>query len=114
MPHIRSGAMRAIAVTSEARLPELPDAPTLQESGFDVEAIYNWIGVFAPAGTPRDIINRLNAELVDALREPATAKWLADTGFQSVGSTPAELDRFVVAEIDRWQKFTKEFNVRFE
>lgn len=114
MPHIKSGAMRAIAVTSDARLPELPDTPTLKESGFDIDAIYNWIGIFVPAGTPQPVITRLNAEINGALGEPAIAKWLNDTGFQKVGSTPEALDRFVVSEIDRWKKFTSEFGVRFE
>ncbi len=114
MPHINSGAIRPIAVTSDKRLPDLPDVPTLREMDFDIPAIYNWIGFFAPAATPPATINHLNAEINAALKEPATAKWLADSGFETVASSPAELDRFVVNEIDRWRSFAREFNVRFD
>jgi tripartite-type tricarboxylate transporter receptor subunit TctC len=103
----------ALAQTYPTR-PELPDVPTLKELGFDGAAIYNWIGVFAPAATPRPIIDRLNAEINDALRDPEIARLLGDTGLEIVASTPAELDRFVVSEIDGWRKFTQEFNIRFE
>jgi len=91
-----------------------PASPTLKEMGFDIPAIYNWMGFFAPAGTPAATINLLNKEITAALTEPATAKWLADTGFETVASSPAELDRFVVSEIDRWRGFVREFNVRFD
>jgi tripartite-type tricarboxylate transporter receptor subunit TctC len=114
MPHIKSGAVKPLAVTSDQRLADLPDVPTLREMGFDIPAIYNWMGFFAPAATPPATINLLNKEITAALTEPATAKWLADTGFETVASTPAELDRFVVTEIDRWRNFVKEFNVRFD
>lgn len=114
MPHIKSGAIRPLAVTSDKRLPDLPDVPTLKEMGFDIPAIYNWMGFFAPAGTPAATVNLLNKEITAALTEPATAKWLADTGFETVASSPAELDRFVVSEIDRWRGFAREFNVRFD
>lgn len=114
LPHIRSGAIRALAVTSDARMPELPDVPTLKELGYDFPATYNWIGFFAPSATPRPVIDRLNAEITSALREPALMKWFADTGFQPVASTPAELDGFVVSEVARWRKFAKDYNVRFE
>ena len=114
MPHIKSGAIRPLAVTSDQRLPNLPDVPTLREMGFDIPAIYNWMGFFAPAATPPATINLLNKEITAALTEPATAKWLADTGFETMASTPAELDRFVVTEIERWRNFAREFNVRFD
>ncbi len=114
LPHVKSGALRALAVTSETRMPELPDVPTLRELGFDIPPIYNWIGFFAPGATPPAVINRLNAEITSALKEPAMVQWFADTGFQSVASSPADLDLFVVGEIARWKKFTREYNVRFE
>ena len=114
MPHIKSGAIKPLAVTSDQRLPNLPDVPTLREMGFDIPAIYNWMGFFAPAGTPPATINLLNKEIAAALTEPATAKWLADTGFETMASTPAELDRFVVTEIERWRNFARVFNVRFD
>lgn len=114
LPSIRNGALKAIAVTSDKRMPELPDVPTMIESGFGTEAIYNWIGIFAPGATPRPIINRLNAEMNDALNEPAVAKWMSDLGFEKVASRPEELDAFVAAETARWIKFTREFGIAFE
>lgn len=114
MPHIKAGAIRPIAVTSAKRMPELPDTPTLAELGFDSAAIYNWIGVFAPAATPPAIVKRLNEELNAALREPEIAARLREATLEIVASTPGELDAFVAAEIERWKKFTRDYNVRFE
>ena len=114
LPHIRVGTLRAIAVTSATRIAELPDVPTLAELGFESAAIYNWIGVFAPAATPAAVVNRLNAELNAALREPAIAARLGEASLEIVASTPAELDAFVAAEIARWRKFTRDYNIRFE
>lgn len=114
LPPIRKGDLRAIAVTSDKRIAELPEVPTMIESGFGTEAIYNWIGIFAPGATPRPVINRLNAEINDALNEPAVAKWMADLGFEKVASKPEELDAFVAAETARWVKFTKDFGITFE
>lgn len=114
LPSIRKGELRAIAVTSDKRIAELPDVPTMIESGFGDEAIYNWIGIFAPGGTPRPIIARLNAAINDALNDTAAAKWLNDFGFEKIASTPEQLDAFVAGETARWVKFTKEFNIVFE
>ncbi len=114
LPSIRSGALRAIAVTSDKRIAELPDVPTMGEAGFGSGAIYNWIGIFAPGATPRAVVNKLNAEINEALKEPAAVKWLADSGFEKVASKPEELDAFVASETARWLKFTQEFGVKFE
>ena len=114
MPHIKAGRMHAIAVTSTARLRELPDVPTYQEMGFGAAGVYNWIGAFAPAGTPAAVVSRLNSELNAAIAEPATRTRLVEIGYDIVGSQPAELDLFVSTETARWRKFVAEFNVRFE
>lgn len=113
-PHIKSGRLKPLAVTSIARLPELPEVPTLMESGFGAGGIYNWIGIFAPAATPGAVLARLNAEITGALADPVIRARLTGAGFEIVGSAPQELDRFVVSEIERWQKFVREFDVRFE
>ena len=112
--YFRDNKVRVLAQMSAEKLPDLPDVPTLREMGFDIPAIYNWMGFFAPAATPPATINLLNKEITAALVEPATAKWLAEIGFGIMASSPAELDRFVVSEIDRWRAFVKEFNVRFD
>ena len=113
-PHISAGRIRPIAVTSTNRLRELPEVPTLAESGFPGSEVTNWIGIFAPAGTPAAVIARLNAEIGGALADPEIRSRLMNAGWEVVGSPPQELDRFVGTEIARWEKFVREFNIRFE
>jgi tripartite-type tricarboxylate transporter receptor subunit TctC len=84
------------------------------ESGFPGFEAYNWIGVFAPAATPDPVIEGLHAAFAAALAEPAVRRKLVAAGFEIVGSTPQELDRFVRAEFEHWDKFVREFNVKFE
>jgi tripartite-type tricarboxylate transporter receptor subunit TctC len=107
-PHIRAGALRPIAVTSAARYPQLPDTPTIAEvgiPGFDAEA---WWGLLAPAKTPRDIIDRMNAAMAKALREPAVEQSLKDQGLQYELSTPKAFGTFLEVEIARWAKVIKD------
>lgn len=113
-PHFASGKLKALAVTSPARAPQLPDVPTVAESGFPGFEAYNWIGVFAPAATPQTAIARLNEEFAAALREPDVRQRLGAVGFEIVGSTPKELDEFVRSEFAHWDKFVREFDVKFD
>lgn len=113
-PHFRSGKLKPLAVTSAHRLPELPEVPTVAESGFPGFDVSNWMGIFVPSATPASTISRLNAEFVAALADPDVRQKLVNAGFEVVGSTPQELDRFVRAETERWAKFAREFNIRFE
>lgn len=113
-PHIQAGRMRAIAVSSVARLPDLPDVPTYEETGFGGTSAYNWIGFFAPGRTPRDIVERLSSELAGALALPASRERLTGVGYEIVGSRPEVLDRLVADELARWGKFTTEFGVKFQ
>ena len=111
-PHIRSGALVPLAVTSAQRDPVLPDVPTLAEQGVkDFEALA-WWGVFAPAGTPADIIARVNRELAAALSEPAVRTRLTGLGMNLRLSPPAELGTFLDSQITRWAKVIREFNIR--
>jgi tripartite-type tricarboxylate transporter receptor subunit TctC len=112
--HFASGKLKPLAVTSAARSPQLPQVPTVAESGFPGFQAYNWVGVFAPAGTPQAVIDRLNREFAGALREPDVRQKLVAVGFEIVGSTPGELDRFVRSEFKHWDRFVREFNVRFD
>jgi len=113
-PHFASGKLKALAVTSAARSTQLPTVPTVAESGFPGFEAYNWIGVFAPAATPRAVIVRLHDEFVAAVREPDVRAKLTAVGMEVVGSTPEELDRFVRGEFEHWDKFVREFNLRFD
>lgn len=111
-PHIKSGKVKPLAVTSRQRDPQLPDVPTLGEQGApDFEALA-WWGVFAPAGTPSAIVQKMHAELAKALKVPAVAERLTGQGMTIVGAGPAELDRFVRSEIDRWAKVVADNKIK--
>lgn len=112
--HFASGRLKPLAVTSAARAPQLPGVPTVAESGFPGFEAYNWIGVFAPAATPDSVIAPLHAAFAAALAEADVRKQLASAGFEIVGSTPQELDRFVHREFEHWDAFVREFNVKFD
>ena len=90
-PNIRAGTIPAIAVTTRQRSPAIPDVPTMIESGIDVEVPF-WTAIYAPAKTPKPIIERLNAAIAKAMNDPGTINRLADVGTESVGSTIAETD----------------------
>ncbi|MBL0142029.1 MAG: tripartite tricarboxylate transporter substrate binding protein [Betaproteobacteria bacterium] len=113
MPHVRSGKLRAIAVTSSKRLPSLPDVPTVAETLPGFEAV-SWGGVMAPAGTPREIINRLNSEILKILKMPDIAQKLTGLGAEIVGSTPEEFDLYVKEEIAKWGKVARDNNVTLD
>ena len=107
LPQIQAGKFRAIAVTTAARAAVLPNVPTVIEAGvpgFDVSV---WYGVFAAAGTPAPIVQKLNAEFIRAMNVPEVKKQIEASGYQVVGSTPAELDAHVRAEIPRWARVVK-------
>jgi len=112
--HFQSGRLKALAVTSAARIAQLPNVPTVAESGFPGFEAYNWFGVFAPAATPAPSIARLHREFAAALAEADVRQKLGAVGFESVGSTPQELDRFVRREFEHWDRFVREFDVKFE
>jgi tripartite-type tricarboxylate transporter receptor subunit TctC len=112
--HFASGRLKALAVTSSQRAAQLPQVPTVAESGFRGFEAYNWVGVFAPAATPQSVIDRLQREFAAALREPDVRTKLGAVGFEIVGSSPAELDRFVRGEFEHWDKFVREFDIRFD
>jgi tripartite-type tricarboxylate transporter receptor subunit TctC len=113
-PHFASGKLKPLAVTSSRRAAQLPQVPTVAESGFRGFEAYNWVGVFAPAATPQSVIGRLQREFAAALREPDAQTKLGAVGFEIVGSSPAELDRFVRSEFKHWDRFVREFNIKFD
>jgi tripartite-type tricarboxylate transporter receptor subunit TctC len=101
-PHIQSGKLRALAAGSLKRDPHFPNVPTMAESGYpNIEAV-TWVGLFAAAGTPRPIINRLNAEINRIIREPDIAARLDQQGITPVGGTPEEFGALITSEIRRW------------
>jgi tripartite-type tricarboxylate transporter receptor subunit TctC len=108
MPHVKAGTVRPLAVTGAKRSPQLPDTPTLAEAGIrNFEALAYW-GVIAPGKTPAEIVNRMNAEIQKALKEPAVAERLAAQGMTVTGQGPAEFSAFMKKEVERWSKIVKE------
>lgn len=108
MPHIRAGKVKPIAVTATKRTTLLPDVPTFSESGHPELVSYAWYGMFAPAGTPKDLLNRINAETQKAMKQPDFQKVLADTGSEYVGESPEKFGAFVKAEAVKWAKVVKD------
>jgi tripartite-type tricarboxylate transporter receptor subunit TctC len=112
--HIEAGKLRALAVTGKTRSPELPNVPTVAESGlpgFDVTA---WFGVFAPARTPKPVIDRLNAEFLKILAMPDVRQKLAAHGVLPGGGTPESLRDFLASDIEKWAKVVREAGIRAE
>ena len=107
IPHAKAGKVRALAVTTERRFPTLPDIPTVAESGVPGFQISAWDGVFAPAGTPRPIVDKLNAAIRKALEDPKVRESLLERGAEPVPSTPDELGKFVASERARWGEVVK-------
>jgi tripartite-type tricarboxylate transporter receptor subunit TctC len=107
LPHIKSGKLRALAVTSAKRIAPLPDVPTAAEAGVPGYEVTIWYAMFAPVAVPKAIVARLNAELVTLLNAPDMKTRLAQQGIDASSSTPEELSRFVQAEIAKWAKVVK-------
>ena len=105
--HIKSGKVRALAVTGNARSPSMPQLPTIAESGLPGYEVYEWNAVFAPAGVPGEIIERLQRELVKALALPDVRERLAGLGAEVAGGTPAELESFRRSELTKWAAIIK-------
>ena len=103
IPHAGSPGVTLLAVTSERRLPQLPQVPTLAESGFPELKILLWTGLFAPTGTPRAIVDRISRETERAIRDPAFAERLADNGIDPRGSKPEEFATVVTKDIAFWR-----------
>jgi tripartite-type tricarboxylate transporter receptor subunit TctC len=107
LPYIKSGKLRPLAVTSAKRSAQLPDVPTVIESGVPGYEVTIWYGLFVPAGVPQRIIARLNSELLKVLATPNLQQRMGNAGIDASASTPAELGAFVKAEIAKWTKVVK-------
>jgi tripartite-type tricarboxylate transporter receptor subunit TctC len=111
-PHIDSKRLRALAVTTSKRAPELPDVPTLAESGYPGFDAPAWWAVLAPAKTPPEIVHRMNEELNKALKSPDVAARLAGQGINVIGGTPEVARAFIDKQIDIWAQVVKENNIK--
>lgn len=107
MPHLQSGSIKAIAITTPTRTAALPDVPTIAESGFPGFDAATWHSLVAPAGTPKDIVAALHRALEATLKDDATRKALTDLGIDVVGGTPEELRAYIKSEIPKWAEVVK-------
>jgi tripartite-type tricarboxylate transporter receptor subunit TctC len=114
LPHVRSGAIRALTVTTAARSALLVDVPSMKEVGLPEFDMNSWNAIFAPAGTPRPIIVRLNKELREIVADPVIYGRLKQIGFDAFTSTPEELGEFVRVELDKWGRWIKEAGIQPE
>jgi len=113
IPQVKAGRIKALAIGAARRIPQLPDTPTVAETlpGF---AAQSWVGMLVPAGTPVEIVARLNAEVQEALAEPEVRGKLDAQGFDVVGSSPEEFLAFARNESEKWAKVIRDYNIRVE
>jgi len=107
LPHIKSGKLRALAVTCEQRTPSAPSLPTVIESGLPGYSVTSWYGLLTPARTPQPIIAKLNSEVVKVLKQPGIGDRLAADGAEPASDTPAEFEALIKSELAKWQKVIK-------
>jgi tripartite-type tricarboxylate transporter receptor subunit TctC len=114
LPHIRSGKLRPLATTGAQRAPQLPDVPTLAESGFPGHSAYVWLGLLAPRGTPAPIVEQLNREVLAALGTPEVKDYMGNASIDVFGSTPAEFGAFFRTERDTWGRVIQSIGVKVD
>jgi tripartite-type tricarboxylate transporter receptor subunit TctC len=114
LPHIRSGRLRALAVSSPQRIAALPEVPTVAESGYPGFEADQWYGLVAPAGTPPAVVARLNAEINKALALPEVAQQLAAEGAVPMPGPPQAFGELIAREIPRWREVIRAGNVKID
>ncbi len=114
IPHYKAGTLRLLAQTTKERSPGLPDVPTFEEAGVKGLVLDQWLGVFAPQGTPSVIVERLNSEINRTLADPAVRKSFLDSAMEPVGGTPAQFAAFVADEYAMFGRLVKELNIKAE
>jgi tripartite-type tricarboxylate transporter receptor subunit TctC len=112
--HVKAGKLRALAVTTSKRSTALPEVPTLAESGLKDFDLGTWFGVLAPAGTPKDIVTRLNAEMVKIINTPDFRKRMTEVGAEPIGNSPTEMAKQIKDDTDKYAKLVKEAKVVIE
>ena len=114
LPHVKSGALRAIAITSLSRNPNLPSIPTISESGLAGYEITSWQAIYVPVATPKSIIAKMNSDLSRALAEPDVQGWMAANMVTAGGGSPAELAAFQAAETTKWRDLIRTAKIKAE
>lgn len=114
LTHIKAGKLKALATTGEARVPELPNVPTVKETGIKDMVVYSWQGFAVPKGTPKASIDALAKAIQTTLKDPRVATTLKGLGFEVVGSSPEEFTKFQRQEVARWKKAVADANIAME
>ena len=109
---IANGTLRALAVTTMKRAVAIPDVPTFDESGYPGFEVDFWQGLVMPGGTPRPVVNRMNAEMLKMLQGQEVKKRLDGLGFEAVGSSPDQFAQQIAAELAKWSKFIKQAGIK--
>jgi tripartite-type tricarboxylate transporter receptor subunit TctC len=112
LPHVKAGKLKAIAVSSKKRSSLAPDVPTVDESGVPGYDVTVWFGILAPAGTPKEIVARLNVEMVKIMRTPEVTARFNNAGVDVVASTPDYFSEFLRSEVTRWAKVVQDANIK--
>lgn len=113
-PHIQAGKLHAVAATGTKRAPLLPDVPTVTESGVPGYEVYVWFGIQAPAGTPAEVVAKINGDLVRMLREPVVVDKFGKQGVEIVASSPQQFKELVANEIKKWDRVIRRAGIRIE
>lgn len=113
-PHLKTGKLRALAITSKARHPLVADIPTTSEVGLPGLTITSWTGLMTASATPPEIIKRINLEVTSMLKQPEMVQKLNEQGFEVVANSPDEAQAFMAAEVVRWGKIVREANIKAE
>ena len=113
-PHIESGKLRALGLTTAKRSKTLPNVPTLAEAGLPGYEVSPWFAVFMPAATPKDIVAKVNSALLEAMKDPDVVKRLETIGAEPVGSTPEEMAQHLARESERWTKLIQERGIKLD
>jgi tripartite-type tricarboxylate transporter receptor subunit TctC len=114
LPHVRAGRIKGIAVGSAKRSPAVPEIPTVAESGVPGFDYVTWFAFFAPARTPKDLVSRLNAEIVRILADPKIAQYFSSQGAEPSSTTPEGLTQYMRDEHERWKRVIKSANIQAE
>ncbi len=112
--YVSNGRLRALAVTSEKRMPELPDVPTVAESGIEGFSVYEWNGLFVPGGTPAEVVQKLHGIIEETLARPDVIEKLKGLGLTPVGSNPSEFGQFLKDEEGRWKEVVQANNITLD
>lgn len=111
LPHVQGGSLRALAVTTKDRSPLVPDLPSMQEAGVPDFDITSWQGYFAPAGTPKEVVTKLNTEIRKIVEDPETKAKLATLGMDAFSGSPEDLGKFVGDQLVLWEKLVREAGI---